>query len=70
MDTALVALSTEDIQQFITNGFFVKRKILDPKLCAAARDGLWAGNSSSHLRRDDPKTWAKGIPEPDRPEHA
>ena len=41
MDTALPALSTEEIQQFITNGFLVKRKILDPKLCAAARDRLW-----------------------------
>ena len=67
MDTELAALSTGDIQQFITNGFLVKRKILDPKLCAAARDRLWAGNSSSHLRRDDPKTWANGIPKPDRP---
>ena len=66
MDTALPALSTEEIQQFITNGFLVKRKILDPKLCAATRDRLWAGNSSSHLRRDDPKIWANGIPEPDR----
>ena len=66
MDTELAALSKEDIQQFITNGFLVKRKILDPKLCAAARDGLWAGNSSSHLRRDDPKTWVNGIPEADR----
>ena len=66
MDTALAALSKEDIQQFITNGFLVKRKILDPKLCAAARDRLWEGNSSSHLRRDDPKTWTNGIPEPGR----
>ena len=66
MDTALAALSTEEIQQFITNGFLVKRKILDPKLCAAARDRLWAGNSSSHLRRGDPKTWVNGIPESDR----
>jgi hypothetical protein len=66
MDTELVALSTEEIQQFITNGFLVKRNILDPKLCAAARDRLWAGNTSSHLRRDDPKTWLNGLPEADR----
>ncbi|MFT5090083.1 MAG: hypothetical protein ACI8PG_004459, partial [Planctomycetota bacterium] len=63
---ALAALSTEEIQQFIANGFLVKRNVLDPKLCAAARDRLWAGNTSSHLRRDDPKTWLKGIPEADR----
>ena len=66
MDTALAALSTEEIQAFVTNGFLVKRNILDPKLCAAARDRLWAGNTSSHLRRDDPKTWMNGIPETDR----
>ena len=66
MDAALVALSTEEIQRFVTNGFLVKRKILDPKLCAAARDRLWVGNSSSHLRRGDPKTWVNGIPEADR----
>ena len=66
MDTALAALSTEEIQQFIANGFLVKRNILDPKLCAVARDRLRAGDSSSHLRRDDPKTWINGIPKADR----
>ena len=66
MDAALPALSTEEIQEFVTNGFVVKRNILDPKLCAAARDRLWAGNTSSHLRRDDPETWINGIPETDR----
>ena len=66
MNTALPALSTQEIQQFIKNGFLVKRNILDPKLCAAARDRLWAGNTSSHLRRDNPKTWLNGIPESDR----
>ena len=66
MDTALAALSKEEIQEFITSGFIVKRKILDPELCAAARDRLWAGNTSSHLRRDDPATWLNGVPEADR----
>ena len=66
MDTALAALSTEEIKEFITNGFLIKRNILDPKLCAVARDRLWAGNSSTHLRRDDPETWMNGLPETDR----
>ena len=66
MDKALVALSTAEIQEFVTNGFVVKRNILDPELCAAARDRLWAGNTSSHLRRDAPATWINGIPEEDR----
>ena len=66
MDAVLPSLTTEEIQQFIKNGFFFKRNILDPKLCAVARDRLWAGNNSSHLRREDPKTWTNGIPEADR----
>ena len=66
MNAALPALSRQEIQQFIKNGFLVKRNILDPKLCAVARDRLWAGNTSSHLRRDNPKTWLNGIPELDR----
>ena len=30
---------------------------MDPALCAAARDVLWAGNESSRLKRDDPESW-------------
>ena len=63
---ALVALTPEEIQNFVRDGFLVKRQVLDPKLCAVARDRLWAGNTSSHLRRDDPSTWLGGLPESDR----
>jgi len=63
---ALPPLTTEEIKTFITNGFVIKRKVLDPELCAAARDRLWAGNTSSQLRRDDPTTWTGGLPESDR----
>lgn len=66
MADALPPLSVEDIEAFVKYGFVVKRKVLDPALCAAARDRLWAGNTSSHLRRDDPKTWVGGLPESDR----
>ena len=66
MDTPLPPLSTDEIRDFIQNGFIIKRNVLDPKLCAAARDRLWAGNTSSHLRRDDPKTWTGGLPESDQ----
>ena len=59
----LTPLTTEEIESFVTNGFVVKRKVLDPELCAAARDRLWAGNTSKHLRRDDPESWVRGIPE-------
>lgn len=66
MDAVLAPLSKDEIQAFVQNGFLIKRNVLDPKLCAAARDRLWAGNTSSHLRRDDPKTWLNGIPESER----
>lgn len=65
MSEPLPPLTTDEIKEFVQNGFIVKRKVLDPKLCAAARDRLWAGNTSSHLRRDDPKTWGE-LPESDR----
>ena len=66
MNATLTALSTEEIRQFITHGFLIKRKVLEPELCARARDRLWAGNTSNHLRRDDPQTWINGIPEEER----
>lgn len=62
----LPPLTTDEIQAFVRDGFLIKRKVLDPELCAAARDRLWAGNTSSHLRRDDPGTWRGGLPESDR----
>ena len=62
----MVKLSSEEIGQFVKNGFVVKRNVLDPKLCAAGRDRLWAGNSSSYLNRDDSKSWTNGIPEVER----
>jgi hypothetical protein len=62
----LPPLTTDDIRAFVRDGFVIKRQVLDPDLCAAARDRLWAGNTSSHLRRDDPATWVGGLPESDR----
>ena len=32
MDVTLAALSSDEIQEFVTNGFVVKRNVLDPKL--------------------------------------
>lgn len=66
MADALPPLTADEIEHFVTHGFVVKRQVLDPQLCAAARDRLWAGNTSSHLRRDDPRTWVGGLPETDR----
>ena len=66
MDNLLENLSEEEIQFFIKNGFLIKRNILDPELCAVARDRLWAGNTSEFLKRDEPETWINGIPRVDR----
>lgn len=49
-------LSTEDIRFFKENGYLIKRGVLDPDLCARARDRLWQG-APPRLRRDDPDTW-------------
>ena len=49
-----------------TFGFLIKRKVLSPELCAKARDRMWAGNTSSVLRREDPATWVGPLPEADR----
>jgi hypothetical protein len=66
MDSTLPSLTAEEIEFFVVNGFLVKRGVLSPRLCAAARDRLWAGNTSDHLRRADPESWWGGIPEVDR----
>jgi hypothetical protein len=62
---SLPLLTPEEIASFVANGFLVKRSILSQELCAAARDRLWAGNTSASLRRDDPSSW-RGIPEAER----
>ena len=36
-------LDKEDIVFFRDNGYLIKRKILNPKLMAQARDRLWDG---------------------------
>jgi len=66
MTTPLSPLTTEDIRHFVEYGFVVKRNVLNPSLCAVARDRLWSGNTSSHLSRDDPETWITGLPEEDQ----
>ena len=35
----------------------MKRKVLSQDLCAVARNRLWSGNTSSHLKQNDPQTW-------------
>lgn len=50
-------LSADDLSFFVREGYLIKRGVLDPSQCAAARDALWAANASSVLRRDAPDSW-------------
>ena len=50
-------LSADEIAHFVEHGYLVRKAFMDPGLCAAARDILWAGNESARLRRDDPASW-------------
>ena len=66
MATALLPpLSAEEVKFFVREGWLLKRGVLDPAQCAAARDALWAGNTSSTLRRDRPETWLAPIAKED-----
>jgi hypothetical protein len=49
-------LSTDEIRFFKDNGYLIKRNVLDPDLCARARDRLWEGAPPTR-KRDDPDTW-------------
>jgi hypothetical protein len=51
-------LTPAEIARFKRDGFLIKRSVLDPELCAAARDALWAANDAPHaIQRDDPSSW-------------
>src|SRR5690606_1362252 len=65
IDTMLPPLTDDEILHFVRYGFVVKRGVMSPELCAVARGRLWAGNTSSHLRRDDTQTWVSGLPKED-----
>ena len=53
-------LTEADIQFFKREGYLIKRGILDPDLCARARERLWDDPPPS-LKKDDPETWIGPI---------
>ena len=55
-------LSAEELRFFRTEGYLVIPSLMDPALCAAARDRLWEQNESSRLRRDEPSSWVGPLP--------
>eukprot|EP01047_Picozoa_sp_COSAG01_P045988 COSAG01_NODE_4280_length_5182_cov_7.106433_2_plen_326_part_00 len=53
-------LSDAEIEQWVRDGYLIKRGVLDPALCAAARERLWSANRlPQQLRRDDPSSWRR-----------
>ena len=50
-------LSAEEVGSFVESGYLVRHDVLDPALCARARDALWEGNQVARLRRDAPESW-------------
>jgi len=56
----MITLNEADIQFFKTNGYLIKREVLDPQLMARARARLWDGKTPS-MDPDDPDTWVGPI---------
>ncbi|MFT5366126.1 MAG: hypothetical protein ACI8V2_001073 [Candidatus Latescibacterota bacterium] len=56
----MVTLTEADIHFFKTNGYLIKREVLDPDLMARARARLWDGKPPS-FDPDDPDTWVGPI---------
>ena len=52
----MVELTQKDIEFFKTEGYLVKRNVLNPELMERARTRLWDGAPEGR-RRDDPETW-------------
>ena len=50
-------LTAREIAAFKRDGYFIRRGILSPELCAAARDRLWSLNETRQLDRADPQSW-------------
>lgn len=50
-------LDAGELAAFKRDGFFIRRGIIPPELCAAARDRLWELNETTQLDRADPSSW-------------
>ncbi len=53
-------LTEEDIRFFKREGYLIKRGVMDPELCARARERLWDEPPPS-IKKDDPQTWIGPI---------
>ena len=55
-------LTEDEIRFFKTNGYLIKRGVMDPELCARARERLWDDPPPS-MKKNDPDTWVGPIKE-------
>ena len=55
-------LTEDEIRFFKTNGDQIKRGVMDPELCARARERLWDDPPPS-MKKNDPDTWVGPIKE-------
>ena len=47
MPPPLAPLSEAELEHFIQHGYLIKRAVMDPELCRAARETMWARNESA-----------------------
>lgn len=59
------ALSAAELRQFVTDGFVVRRSVLDPDMMAEARTLFWrsAAEDGTGLDAADASTWTGPLPE-------
>ena len=62
MTSNVNSLSTEDIRFFKSEGYLIKRGILDAGLMERARESLWEA-APPEIDRHDPDTWSRPLPE-------
>lgn len=66
----LPLLTSSELAFFARHGCVVVRGVLDPQLCAHARDRMWAfAPPHGRLQRDDPQSWVGPFPDADAEVH-
>lgn len=58
---SLPPLTPSELQEFVLNGYIIKRGVLDKQGCEAARNAFWASNRSSSVQRGERSSWVGGF---------
>ena len=62
-----MAVSRAELDRFRRDGLLIRRGLLPASACEAIRDRLWAANTSTQLRRDQPTSWVGPLSPDDLP---